>query len=184
MEAEIARLDERSKDYRAHVFAEIMKARRMAEILKVPTLVEMIEDLYEEGISPVVFVNFEDTMAALQKRLASYGDVVGVIKGGQSAKERQLHIDEFQANTRRIMLVNLAAAMLVSVFMIWMASFLDTALCVLRLVPLTWFKRWVEFIVAEGKVLVCRRLCLLCGTIEERCCQRVQSKLRQSGYVE
>ena len=31
------------------------KARRHAEILKVPTMVEMIEDLYDEGISPVVF---------------------------------------------------------------------------------------------------------------------------------
>jgi superfamily II DNA or RNA helicase len=177
MEAEIARLDERSKDYRAHVFAEIMKARRMAEILKVPTLVEMIEDLYEEGISPVVFVNFEDTMAALQKRLASYGDVVGVIKGGQSAKERQLHIDEFQANTRRIMLVNLAAGNAGISLHDLDGKFPRHSIVCPSFSAINLVQALGRIHRAEGKSPCLQKIVFAAGTIEERCCQRVQSKL-------
>lgn len=177
MEVEIARLDERSKDYRAHVFAEIMKTRRMTEILKVPTLLEMIKDLYEEGISPVVFVNFQETMAALQNRLVDYGDVVGVIKGGQSARERQLHIDEFQANTRRIMLVNLAAGNAgISLHDLDgrfpRHSILCPSFSAINLVQALGRCHRVE-----GKSPVIQKIMFAAQTIEEKICQRVRVKL-------
>jgi hypothetical protein len=57
MEAEMAALEESSINYSQHHFAIMTKARRMAELLKVPTMVEMIEDWYDEGISPVVLTS-------------------------------------------------------------------------------------------------------------------------------
>src|ERR1019366_2885396 len=43
MEREIAKMDEQTSHYTAHVFAEIMKMRRTVEMLKVPTLETMTE---------------------------------------------------------------------------------------------------------------------------------------------
>jgi superfamily II DNA or RNA helicase len=177
MEAEIARLDERSKEYRAHVFAEMMKARRMTEILKVPTIVEMVEDLYEEGVSPVVFVNFEDTMVALQKRLESYGDVIGIIKGGQSAKERQTHIDEFQNNTRRIMLVNLAAGNAGISLHDLDGNYPRHSIVCPSFSAINLVQALGRIHRAEGKSPCIQKIVFAADTIEERCCERVQSKL-------
>jgi len=69
MHAELMQLEESSKEYSAHHFATIMKARRQSEILKVPAMVNWIIDMYREGISPVVFVNFRDTLEAIEKKL-------------------------------------------------------------------------------------------------------------------
>ncbi len=112
MEAELAKLEESSENYSEHVFAIIMKARRESELLKVPVFVEMIEDDFAEGKSPVCFVNFQDTVDAIanrlkkNKKLAPY---VGFIVGGQSAKSRQADIDAFNADTKRILVINISA---------------------------------------------------------------------------
>jgi len=177
MEAEIARLDERSQSYRAHVFAEIMKARRLAEILKVPTLVDMVEDLYAEQVSPVVFVNFEDTMASLQKRLAAYGDEIGVIKGGQSAKERERHIEEFQDNKRRIMLVNLAAGNAGISLHDLKGGFPRHSIVSPSYSAINLVQALGRIHRAEGKSPCLQKIVFAAGTIEERCCQKVQAKL-------
>lgn len=177
MEAEIARLDERSQNYRAHVFAEIMKARRMAELLKVPTMVEMIEDLYEEGISPVVFVNFQDTMDALVKRLAKYDAEIGLVVGGQSAKQRQQHIDEFQNNTRRIMLVNLAAGGAGISLHDLTGKFPRHSIVSPSYSAINLVQALGRIHRAEGKTPCIQKIIFAANTIEERCCQRVQSKL-------
>jgi len=71
MEYELMNLDESSMEYSEHHFAIIMKARRQSEILKVPAMVSWIEDMYDEGVSPVVFINFRETLEAIEKRLNS-----------------------------------------------------------------------------------------------------------------
>ena len=177
MEVEIGRLDERSQSYRAHVFAEIMKARRMAELLKVPTMVEMIEDLYEEGISPVVFVNFQDTMDALVKRLSKYENEIGLIVGGQNAKQRQLHIDEFQANKRRIMLVNLAAGNAGISLHDLTGKFPRHSIISPSYSAINLVQALGRIHRAEGKTPCIQKIVFAAGTIEEKCCQRVQAKL-------
>ena len=111
MEAEMAALEESSINYSQHHFAIMTKARRMAELLKVPTMVEMIEDWYDEGISPVVFVNFTDTVEAIEKQLAKnskFNGKIARIVGGQSDKVRQNDIELFQSDVKRIMIANLA----------------------------------------------------------------------------
>jgi hypothetical protein len=111
MEAELAQLDESSMEYSEHHFAIIMKARRQSELLKVPAMVSWIEDMYDEGVSPVVFINFRETLEAIEKRLdsAKYSGKIAKIVGGQTKKQRDDEIEYFQSDTKRICLVMIAA---------------------------------------------------------------------------
>jgi superfamily II DNA or RNA helicase len=115
MEREIAKLSEQTANYAAHVFAKIMEARRRIEMLKVPTLVEMTEDLYDESKSVVIFVNFTETINAIESRLNHMRkfrnkDLIGIINGERTINQRNRDIDAFQADTKRILIVNIACA--------------------------------------------------------------------------
>jgi len=111
MQYEIDLLNERAKDYSQHVFARIIKARREAELLKVPRMVEWVEDMFDEDISPVLFVNFVDTIEAITKRLdkKKFHGLVGYLHGNQSKQDRIDDIRDFQADIKRIFVVNNAA---------------------------------------------------------------------------
>lgn len=111
MNQELAMLEERSQNYSQHIFAIMMKTRRKVELLKLPTVIELVEDYYKENKSVVIFVNFNDSADVLVKKLGHiYGeDNIAVIRGGQSAKARQANIDAFQADQKRIIVVNIAA---------------------------------------------------------------------------
>lgn len=106
MQNEIARLEERSANYSQQIFAILMEARQRAELLKVPTLLELIEDGVDEGMSVACFLNFNGTIAALQERLGNRADL---IVGGQTEKERDAAITNFQTDKTRIILANIAA---------------------------------------------------------------------------
>jgi superfamily II DNA or RNA helicase len=115
MEREIAKLEEQTANYSAHVFAEIMKMRRRVEMLKVPTIVEKAEDLFDEHKSVVIFVNFTETIetiAARLERLRKFRDknLIGYIYGGRTINQRQQDIEDFQADRKRVLIVNLACA--------------------------------------------------------------------------
>jgi len=111
MEYELMNLDESSMEYSEHHFAIIMKARRQSELVKVPAMVSWIEDMYDEGVSPVVFINFRETLEAIEKRLnsAKYSGKIAKIVGGQTQKQRDNEIEQFQSDTKRICLVMVTA---------------------------------------------------------------------------
>jgi hypothetical protein len=112
MESEIAKLEEGTKDYSSHVFAEIIKARRRAEMLKVPLFEEMFEDLWDEGKSVVVFLNFTESILALGDRLSKYKkfkNKIGYVYGDQKFKDRWQYIEDFQADKIRGLICNLKA---------------------------------------------------------------------------
>ena len=112
MEAEIARLEKRTENYSEHIFAIMMAARRKSELLKVPLFAEMVEDLYDEGKSVCIFLNFEDSIDALRARLTKtkkFANTIGYIVGGQHADQRQRDIDAFNSDTKRIMIANIKA---------------------------------------------------------------------------
>jgi len=111
MEAELARLEDRCENYKEHIFAVLIKARRMAELLKVPSLIEMATELYDENKSTVIFVNFTDTIESLYKRLSEkFGaDKIGQIHGEQTFKQRFDDIEAFQTDKKRIIIANTCA---------------------------------------------------------------------------
>lgn len=181
MEAEMAALEESSINYSQHHFAIMTKARRMAELLKVPTMVEMIEDWYDEGISPVVFVNFTDTVEAIEKQLAKnskFDGKIARIVGGQSDKVRQNDIELFQSDVKRIMIANLAAGNAgVSLHDLIgnhpRGSIISPSYSAINLLQaLGRIHR------AEGRTKCIQKVMFAAGTIEVEACKRVESKLQ------
>lgn len=180
MERELAQLEESSKNYKEHQFAIMTKARRLAELLKVPTMVEMIEDLYDEGISPVLFVNYTETVDALRTKLLKNKKLANqlcFIVGGQSEKVRNENVDAFQANTRRIMIANLAAGNagislhdLVGGYM--RHSIISPSFSAIHLV-----QALGRIYRAEGKSQCIQKILFAADTIEEHACRRVQARI-------
>jgi len=99
------------KNYSAHIFAVITKARRQAELLKAPTIVEQILRHRDEGKSVAVFVNYTDTLEAIVKRVENElgKNSCAVVRGGQKDKDRQANIDDFQDNKVFVIVCNMAA---------------------------------------------------------------------------
>jgi len=180
MESELAALEESSVNYSQHHFAIMTKARRMAELLKVPTMVEMIEDWYDEGISPVVFVNFTDTVEAIEKQLAKnrkFDGKIARIVGGQSDKVRQKDIELFQSDVKRIMIANLAAGNAGVSLHDLNGNFARGAIISPSYSAINLLQALGRCHRAEGKTTVIQKILFAASTIEEEACKRVQSKL-------
>ena len=180
MESELAALEESSVNYSQHHFAIMTKARRMAELLKVPTMVEMIEDWYDEGISPVVFVNFTDTVEAIEKQLAKnrkFDGKIARIVGGQSDKVRQKDIELFQSDDKRIMIANLAAGNAGVSLHDLNGNFARGAIISPSYSAINLLQALGRIHRAEGRTKCIQKVMFAAGTIEEDACKRVQSKL-------
>jgi superfamily II DNA or RNA helicase len=94
-----------TKEYQVNAMVIMLRARQRAELIKVPLFVEMTEDAIEDGMSVVIFVNFSETVRALSKRLETNCVVWGENKGN----ERENHIADFQADKKRVIIVNIKA---------------------------------------------------------------------------
>ena len=88
----------------AWVLVNILRARQLAEAIKVPDLAEIADDLQLQGNSVVIFLNFRESIDALCESLNCPS-----IQGGQSAAERQQIIDDFQEDKIPILVINTAA---------------------------------------------------------------------------
>jgi len=180
MEQELAELEESSANYSEHVFAVMTRARRKVEILKVPAMVEMIEDLFDEGISPVVFVNYTNTVEAIENQLnrnRKFDGMISKIVGGQSDKARQADIADFQTDRKRICIVNIQAGGVgVSLHDLNGKHPRHSILC-----P-TWsainmLQSLGRCARAEAKTAVVQKVLFASQTIEETICKRVKDKL-------
>ena len=94
-----------TKEYKINSMVIMLRSWQKAELIKVPLLVEMVEDAIEDDMSAVIFVNFSDTVRALSKRLNTNCVVWGENKGN----ERDRHIEDFQADKKRVIIVNIKA---------------------------------------------------------------------------
>lgn len=113
MEEELAELEEkeaadgkRVKDAAKAMVAQL-RARQRIELLKAPGVAAMAEDAVDEGQSVVIFCNFVATLESLMSMLRKHKPAVVV--GGQSTQERQGNIDRFQADTTRVIVVQIAS---------------------------------------------------------------------------
>lgn len=94
-----------TKEYKINSMVIMLRSWQKSELIKVPLFVEMAEDALEDGMSVVIFVNFSDTVRALSKRLNTNCVVWGENKGN----ERDVHIADFQADKKRVIIVNMKA---------------------------------------------------------------------------
>lgn len=81
------------------------RERQRTELLKVPTLVEMAEELVSEGRSVVIFGNFNSTLQAIHDRLQTPSDFFT----GEHERTRDDAKNRFQADALRVLLVNIKA---------------------------------------------------------------------------
>ena len=112
MERELAELEDKasndSKNQAAEALVKQLRARQRVELLKVPIIAEMTEDLLAEGKSVAIFTNFKATMEALVPKLWPKAGI-SCIHGDQTAEERQTAIDLFQTDVSRVVLCQTAA---------------------------------------------------------------------------
>lgn len=180
MESEIAKLDERAADYSQHIFAIMMEARRKSELFKVPLFVDMVEDLYNEGKSVVLFLNFQDSVDAVSSRLQKmkkFEGQIGYIVGGQHHKTRQADIDAFNADNKRVMIANIKAGG-IGISMHDLngnyprASIISPNFSAFELVQALG-RVWRQ----GGKTKSYQNIVFAAGTIEENACRRVQARI-------
>lgn len=180
MDAEIAKLDERTSNYSEHIFAIMMEARRKSELLKVPLFVDMLEDLFDEGKSVVLFLNFEDSVNAVVSRLSKmkkFKDQIGFIIGGQHHKARQKDIDDFNSDKKRVMVANIKAGG-VGISMHDLngnhprASIISPNFSAFELVQALG-RVWRQ----GGKTKSYQNIVFAANTIEEHACRRVQARI-------
>jgi superfamily II DNA or RNA helicase len=109
MEQELLALEKASKTDKKNSAAEALvaqlRARQRVELLKVPVIAEMAEDLLAEGKSVAIFVNFDATLQALSAKLQG----AELIHGKQNAKEREDSISRFQDDASNVIICNTAA---------------------------------------------------------------------------
>jgi len=180
MEVELDALEESSSNYKQHQFAIMTKARRMAELLKVPTMVEMIEDLFDEGVSPVVFVNYTETVEAINKKLAQknkFNNKVAFIVGGQSNKARDNDIADFQSNVKKIMIANLSAGNAGISLHDLNGEFPRHSIISPSFSAIHMIQSLGRIHRAEGKSPCMQTIMFASDTIEEHACKRVQTKI-------
>ena len=185
MESELGKLDDRIKNYSQHVFAIIMAARRKIELLKVPTMVELIEDYFDNNTSVIAFFNFTDTIDAVINRLkdVKFNNTIGKIVGGQTIKQRQSDIDDFNSDKKRIMIAAVKAGNASislhdlngnyprNVIISPSFSSIDMEQCLGRAAR------------AEGKTPVNQKFIYALNSIEERIAVRINDKMKATGIL-
>jgi hypothetical protein len=179
MEYEIDRLEEGTAEYSSHVFAEIMKARRKAEMLKIPLFQEMFEDLYDEGKSVVVFLNFTDSIFALANRLGlknKFDNKIGFVYGKQKFKQRWQDIEDFQADKKRGLICNLKAGGLSLSFHDLIGNYPRATLISPSFSAVDTLQA-LGRIYRQGGLTKCyQRILFAADCIEERACHKVQAR--------
>lgn len=88
------------KEKRSHALGQIIRCRMRIEMLKVPILIDLIEDALENEYSVAVFVNYKDTM----NYIAHHLECDCLIHGDQTMEERQNCIDDFQNNKSHVII--------------------------------------------------------------------------------
>jgi len=78
-----------------------VEARQAAELAKLPSAVELANELLDAGNSVVIFVNFLASLSVLREAFPE----AGLIQGGQTSTARQTAINGFQHNENPVLLV-------------------------------------------------------------------------------
>lgn len=89
-------IDKEKKIDQSNSYLEILlRTRQKIEALKIPSIIELVNDALDNGFSVVIFVNFKQTLISLSEELK----IKNFIYGDQNIKERNEIIEQFQNNT-------------------------------------------------------------------------------------
>lgn len=167
------------KEVHANMLVAQTRARQRCELLKIPAMAEMVQDEVEAGNNVFVCMGYLDSVDAMVAELHRIGiRAVVTIKGGDSAKERQLAQDLFQSDLVSVLVSSPAGGESISLHQTRKdqkprASLISPTYSASQLVQsLGRIKR-------TGMLdPVVQRIVLCAGTIEERVARRLEAKSR------
>ena len=91
----------------------MQKFRQKAEEIRSPIVAGRAHNAIQEGSQVIIASNFKNMLRgawqALTKRYNYDSERIGFVTGGQTAEQRQRHVDEFQAGKRDVMLLTMQA---------------------------------------------------------------------------
>jgi len=153
----------------------LLRARQQTELFKVPVLVEMTQDLIEEGKKIVIFVNFRETLDQLVFKLREFRPMS--IYGGQSAADRDQAIRRFQQSDLRVIVCMIQAGG-VGISL----HDLDGKYPRVSLITPSYSAREMKQALGRihrsgGKSKCIQRIIFAAGTVEELACRSVRRKL-------
>lgn len=96
------------EEYKANTIkfrAQIMKARMDIELSKLSIMEDLAEDALENGYSVLLFVNYRESVAELQKTFPN----ASVVIGDQTEKERHKQVQKFQNNDNRVIILTMGS---------------------------------------------------------------------------
>jgi SNF2 family DNA or RNA helicase len=93
--------DLKNKERRSQALGQLILARMKIEMLKVPIMLDIIEEALDSNYSVAVFVNYKESMYYLAHY---FNDSNCLIHGGQTMEARQDSIDAFQNNKSKIII--------------------------------------------------------------------------------
>ena len=96
-------LNARAAGYQESRYGMIMAARQRTEYLKVPLVVEMAQELLEEGFSVALFFNFD---TPLKEAMRLLGHPEACITGATAGEERKRLQDLFQSDLQPVLGLN------------------------------------------------------------------------------
>jgi SNF2 family DNA or RNA helicase len=89
-------------------FSKLMKVRQVISEEKIPTTIELAENIIEQGKKVIIFTNFTET---LKKIYEHFGKQAVYLDGSCSKQHRQNAVDEFQDNEKiKVFVGNMKAA--------------------------------------------------------------------------
>lgn len=94
------------RDHSQEAIAIRQKNRQIMELMKVPLLKELTDDLIEEENSVVIFVNYTETIEALKEALGTDCSIYG----GNSSEVNEKNRKKFEDNQSRIIICNVQAS--------------------------------------------------------------------------
>ena len=98
--------EDAEKEEVSHLTART-RNRQRAELLKIPYLVEEANAAMQQGMSVVIFTNYKLTVEVLKGQFKAHKP--SIIVGGQTAKVRDLALENFQTNKIQLAIVNIEA---------------------------------------------------------------------------
>jgi superfamily II DNA or RNA helicase len=102
---EIDSLQDKEKKDKKNFLVKLLRAHQKIELLKVATIVELVNDFLENNYSVVIFVNFTQTLNVLSNMLKTRC----IIYGKQTLEVRERNIKEFMNNKQKIIVCNIKA---------------------------------------------------------------------------
>lgn len=158
-----------------HLTAQL-RARQVSELQKIPALIELAKDAIAERRSVFIGVNFSDSIDAVRTSLKDIP--CSIIRGEQTADERQRNIDAFQSDKTRVVIANLRAGGVGVSLHDLNGRFPRTALICPGWSPTDLKQALGRVWRAGGKSTSIQRILYAADTVEERVAERIEERLR------